>query len=163
MELLPGDSCITDSKPSAAFQLPPHPPTSQRPHLLIYIYRPQLISDFLPFSLTRTENIVGFGAINVDTWSPCSAVHVVCEHLKVSGCVYGPGPPLFIVSVLSDTRVPAGPPPPRDSFLSPKRCMDANPQQGRTFTGIQQLSHYTEFAVFAFVRIDAIRHEGRWR
>lgn len=49
--------------------------------------------------MTYTKINVCFGAINARMLFPFFAMHTVYEYLKVTGGIYGPVPPLLILSV----------------------------------------------------------------
>lgn len=82
--------------------LPPPPPhhltttTPTSPHLY-FSYDTYLI--FSPVFTDIHENNGCFGAINACMLLPFFAMHIVYEYLKVSGGIYGPVPPLLILSV----------------------------------------------------------------
>lgn len=100
---------VTHKEPYCRLKFP-HNTLSSCHYFLLCIYHLILFTDFSPFSLTHRKNNVCFGAINAGVMFPFFAMHIVYEYLKVSGGIYRPDPPLVILSVLFDTRVPHGTP-----------------------------------------------------
>lgn len=89
------------------------------------------------FTLTHKKDNVCIAAINAGMAFFFFAMHIVYEYLKVTGSIYRPGPPLFILGLLPGSCVPHGSP--WDSFFLVKEMQDANVQQRNTFTAAQVL------------------------
>lgn len=76
----------------------PLPTTTTPTSLHLYLSSGTYIT-FSPVFTDIHKNNVYFGAINASILFPFFAMHIVYEYLKVSGGIYGPVPPLLILSV----------------------------------------------------------------
>lgn len=93
----PTSSCFNTTLPWPFSSLSPPPDTHSSSFEFIIWYLFHIFACF-HWHIQKKKNVC-FGAINAGMLFPFFTMHTVYEYLKVSGGIYGPVPPLVILSV----------------------------------------------------------------